>query len=103
MPIQYQQMTFFLNFTSCFLNLYRGLVRHNLNDVHYLGMKFARLHQKDPSSREGGYHFPGKGGGMSRFKFYRGAPSAQRRSSSPGQRPGLPLVKHILLRKNQCM
>ena len=41
----------FLNFIFRFLNLYRemdfGLVRHNLNYVHYLGMKFARFHQKD--------------------------------------------------------
>ena len=91
----------FFNFTFSFLYLYIGLdfglvLRHNLNNVHYLGMKFARLHQKDLSSREGDTIFPGGGGGqMSRFKLYRGAPLAQWRISSPGQRPGLPLVTYI--------
>ena len=60
----------------CLLDYHRGLgfglVGHNLNDVqcarcapgvHYLGMKFARLHHKDlSSSLEGGYHFPRRGG-----------------------------------------
>jgi len=80
MPIQYQQMIFFKFHISLFY-LYRGLqfgliLRHNLNNAMcymYLGMKFARLHQRDLSSIEGDTIFP-EGGGKCQDLNSKGVP-----------------------------